>query len=195
MNGGTVSVVDISTAPAMRSEDWDRFEVPEPYRAEIVRGELVVTPAPSREHVRAQTRLIRLLEPQLPSGAELLAGAEWRFDVKGLVALAPQPDLIVADVTKPLTVAPLLAVEVLSPSDDDLLSTSRIPRIEGKRLDYAEHGLTDYLEVDLSGDQPMIIRYELRDGELTQVARVQGSARLDALRPFAYSLVPDDLVL
>jgi Uma2 family endonuclease len=107
----------------------------------------------------------------------------------------PQPDLIVIDhkVTA-LDSVPVLAIEILSPSDGRPLERSPLTRIEGKRLDYAGQGLTDYLEIDLSGRAPTVTRFELHDGDLTEVARNSGSSALLAGRPFSYYLVPDDLV-
>lgn len=190
-----MSVVELPTAPPMRSEVWDRFEVPEPYRAEIVLGELVVTPAASVLHGRVQIRLGALLEPQLPANLRAASGVEWRFDERGIVAMAPQPDLVVIHhkVTR-LTTPPALAVEILSPSDANRLERTSVSRIEGKRLDYADRGLLDYLEVDLSGSEPRLIRYELQDGDLMEVDRVSGREALVAERPFRYSLTPADLV-
>lgn len=188
-----MGVMEIAAASGISSEDWDRFEVPGQYRAEIVLGELIVTPAPSREHARAQWRLGRLLERSMPAGMEVLAGAEWRLDERGLVAHAPQPDLVFLPRSQPLTVTPLLAVEVLSPSDDDLLAGHRIPRIVAKRLDYARFGLRHYLEVDIRGPEPAITRYELRDDVLVEVDTVKGDEELAADQPFPYSLKPSDL--
>jgi Uma2 family endonuclease len=189
-----VSVMEIAAASGIRSEDWDRFEVPEQYRAEIVLGELVVTPSPTREHARAQVLLSDLFKPFLPSGVERLLGAEWRFDERGIVAHAPQPDLMFLPRSQPLTVTPLLAVEVLSPSDDDLLAVHRIPRIVAKRLDYARFGLRDYLEVDLRGPEPSVTRYELRDDALVAVDTAKGDEELVTDRPFRYSLRPSGLL-
>jgi Uma2 family endonuclease len=92
-----------------------------------------------------------------------------------------------------LTTPPALAIEILSPSDANRLERTSVSRIEGKRLDYAGRGLLDYLEVDLSGPEPRVIRFELRDGDLTEVDRVTGQVGLTSDRPFRYSLRPADL--
>jgi Uma2 family endonuclease len=180
----------------MRGDVWDVFELPEPYRAEIVQGELVVTPAASMLHGLVQQSLGALLRPQLPAPLRVYSGVEWRFDEQGIVAMAPQPDLVVARrKVLELTHAPALAVEILSPSDANRLERSPVSRIEGKRLDYADRGLRDYLEVDLSGQEPILIRYELQDGDLMEVDRAVGENVLVADRPFAYSLRPSDLIV
>jgi Uma2 family endonuclease len=190
-----VSVVELPTAPPISSEFWDRFEVPEAYLAEIVRGELVVTPAPTVLHGFVQIELGALLREQVRPPLRVASGVEWRCDERGVVAMAPQPDLVVIHrKTSELWETPALAVEILSPSDSNRLDRSRLTRIEGKRLDYAERGLRDYLEVDLSGEDPVLIRYELRDGELVACERVVGEETLVATRPFAYRLTPTALV-
>jgi Uma2 family endonuclease len=190
-----VSVVDPPTAPPMLSDSWDRFEVPEPYRAEIVQGELVVTPAPSVLHGSVQVELAAILRAQAPPALRVATGVEWRFDERGIVAMAPQPDLIVIPrKTVTLTDAPALAVEILSPSDANRLERASVTRIEGKRLDYADRGLRDYLEVDLSGGEPTLVRYQLSDGDLVAVERATGAAMLAAARPFPYSVRPADLI-
>jgi Uma2 family endonuclease len=192
-----VSEVEVVVAPPVRVADWEAFTVPEGYRAEIIRGELVVTPGTGVDHGRAQNRLVALLAGLLPAGYESVSGVEWRLETGGLVAMAPQPDLMVVrrSATGPaITVPPLLAVEVLSPSDFTHRLTSGMNRREGKLLDYAVNGLADYLEIDLAGDVPVAIRYELRAGVLVEAARAVGAAILKAKRPFPYSFRPTDLV-
>lgn len=183
----------MATAAAISSDDWDVFEVPDPYRAEVLLGELVVSPAPSREHIRAQVRLFETIRPRLPGGLEAMLGPGWRVDEGGRIVHAAEPDLSVLQASPQLTDTPLLAVEVLSPFDADPLTGHRIPRIEARRMAYALFGLRHYLEVDLAGE-PALIRYELQDGELSEVDRVTGAQVLAAGRPFTYQLAPDDLV-
>jgi Uma2 family endonuclease len=175
-------------------EYWDEFEPPEAYRAEIIRGELVLTPAPSYPHARAQSRLFLLIHAAAPADLEALVVLEWRHTERGHVAMAPQSDVVVVQRGQnDLTERPVLWVEVLSPSDRRRLE-SGVRRIEGKRLDFAEQGLADYLEIDLNAAVPTAIRYELHDGALVEVDRAEGDKRLAADRPFAYELVPAELV-
>jgi Uma2 family endonuclease len=175
-------------------EEWNEFEPPGPYRAEIIRGELVVTPAPATPHGRVQRTLTGAFHRLVPGELEVFVGQEWRLVVKGMVAMAPVPDLIVVPLgTDQVVGAPLLAVEILSRSDRRRLE-SGVRRIEGKRSDYAAHGLADYLEIDLTTAVPTAIRYELHDGVLVEVDRAEGDKRLTAARPFAYELVPAELI-
>ena len=192
-----MSDVDIVTPPPVRVADWEAFTVPEGYRAEIIRGELVVTPGTDVDHGRAQSRLSTLLAGLVPAGFDPISGVEWRLDSGGLVAMAPQPDIMVVPRSArgpAVTAPPLLAVEVLSPSDFTHRLTNGMTRREGKLADYALNGLADYLEVDLTADPPVAIRYELKDGVLVEAARATGTAVLKTTRPFPYRFRPIDLV-
>lgn len=189
--------VELLVAPPIRVEDWDAFEVPGGYEAEIVMGELVVTPGPELSHGRAQSRLTIAFATFVPAGYESISGPEWRLDVGGLVAMAPQPDLMVVRTDlqgKAVLSAPLLVVEILSPSDFSHRLANGMTRREGKLADYAANGLQDYLEVDLTAATATAIRYELQVGTLVEVDRAVGSELLRAGRPFAFEFRPADLV-
>jgi Uma2 family endonuclease len=174
---------------------WDAFEPPDGVTAEIIRGELVLTPSPSLDHGFAQTELIIALHAHLPEGYGIVPGIEWRLAGDGIVAAAPQPDLMVVRRTRGkqrLESPPLLAVEVLSPSDAEVLPNG-MSRIEGKRLDYAANGLEHYLEVAQVADVCTVRRYERRDGELTVVAEARGDEPLVAEVPNPNENVPSRL--
>jgi Uma2 family endonuclease len=174
---------------------WDAFVPPETVRAEIVQGELVLTPSPSMSHGIAQSRLFRALDEHLPDGCEVVPGIEWRLTEEGIVAAAPQPDLMVVRLEKgvrALKSRPLIAVEILSPSDAQALPNG-MSRIEGKRLDYAANGLEHYLEVARVADVCTVRRYERHDGELVVVAVAEGDEPLIADVPYHYEIVPSRL--
>ena len=188
--------MSIGVAPPVLATDWDSVSVPEGYRAEIIRGELVVTPAASVDHGRVQSRLLVILASAAPADHEPISGVEWRLDTGGFVAMAPQPDLMVvprsargSSVDHP----PLLAVEILSPSDDQRLAGG-LTRREGKLADYAANGLADYLEIDLMAPGPVATRYELRDGVLVPIGIASGTTLLQASRPFVYEFAPNALL-
>jgi Uma2 family endonuclease len=192
-----VSDVEIAVVPPVRVPDWEAFTVPEGYRAEVIQGELVVTPGTGVDHGRAQSRLTVILAAAAPSGHEPVSGIEWRLDVSGVVAMAPQPDIMVVprDASGPAILhPPLLAVEVLSLSDFSRRLASGMTRREGKLVDYALNGLKDYLEIDLTTDVPVAIRYELRRRALVEVDRAAGAAVLRVDRPFFYEVRPQDLI-
>ena len=156
-----------------------------------------MTPGTDLDHGRAQSRLTVLLAAVVPSGFEPVSGIEWRLDVGGVVAMVPQPDIMVVPrsakgpaILRP----PLLAVEVLSPSDVSHRLANGMTRREGKLADYAANGLEDYLEIDLTAATPVVVRYELRNDTLVEVGRAKGTAILRAARPFAYEIRPAELV-
>jgi hypothetical protein len=182
------------TVPAISVDEWEAVSVPEGYRAEIVQSEIVVSPAPSFDHSVVQTELLLVIAAILPPHLRVLAVGEWRFDEKGHVATAPQPDLIVVPRDADRVERPVLGVEILSSTDVRRLAGSELTRIEGKRLDYATNGLLDYLEVDLATGTPVVIRYERHKGVLVEVDRAEGDKRLVADRPFPYEVVPARLL-
>jgi len=100
-----------------------------------------------------------------------------------------QPDLLVApnaDYTdRDLPVAPMLAIEVLSPSTrgiDLLLKKDRLLRA----------GCAHYWVVD--PDEPSIVAWALTDGAYHEAARASGEQTFSVTEPFAFSVAPDDLV-
>src|SRR3954470_13652995 len=87
------------------------------HRYELIDGALIVTPAPSWQHQTIVGELHVLLHAACPAHLQVLLA---RFDVVLALNTVVQPDLLVArrsDLTlRDLPTAPLLAVEVLSPS-------------------------------------------------------------------------------
>lgn len=96
-----------------------------------------------------------------------------------------EPDVLVARVEdfteRDLPTAPLLAVEVLSPSTrryDLLLERSR----------HEAAGTRSYWVVD--PDEPSIIAWELRDGAYAEAGRAAGAEALDITRPYPVASFP-----
>ena len=154
-------------------------------RHELIDGCLLLTPVPGVAHQIAVGNLLHLLHARCPPELELLPGP---LDVVLSADTVLRPDLIVAhreDFTeRDLPKAPLLAVEVLSPS------TKRVDlMLKWSRLEAA--GCPAYWVVD--PDTPRLIAWEMRDGAYAQVAEVTGDevARLEV--PFAVTVVPADL--
>lgn len=155
-------------------------------RYELIDGVLLVTPAPGYAHQLAVVRLLRRLDDAAPADCRVLVAP---FDVVLDESSVVIPDVIVArrsDFTaKNLPAAPLLAVEVLSPS------TRRID--QGRKLDkYRRAGIGSYWLVDPL--VPSLVAWELRDGEYVRVAAVSGSEAYVAAAPFPVTVVPADLV-
>jgi Uma2 family endonuclease len=188
----------VAAVPVITEEDWERLEVPEGYRAEVIRGELVVTPSGPVSHGGLVVAVARVLAGAAPAGMVALAGTEWLLLDRGRVAAAPVPDLTVVNKTdvepdQTLRLPPVLTVEVLSRSDRRRLERSELRRIEGKRLDFAAHGVRHHLEVALVDDEVEVLRYELRGDALEMVDRAIADEWLHASVPFAYDVQPSAL--
>ncbi len=112
------------------------------------------------------------------------------FDVTLADDTVLQPDVLVFDrkqvTARDLPGAPLLAVEVLSPS------TRRFD-LHTKRARYEAAGTTSYWVVD-PGEPPSVIAWELRGGAYVEVASVTGREKFAAELPFPVTVVPDELV-
>jgi Uma2 family endonuclease len=186
-----------SAAPPVMAWQWDRLAAPAGYQAEIVRGEVVVTPSAGFVHNWILPQMLRLLQDAAPRGYAAVTGMEWRFDWRGAVAMAPVPDVMVVDYaswSEGTFSTPLLAVEILSPSDHRHRLANGMTLREGKLADYAEHGLADYLELDVAAAAVTARRYELTGGTLVEVDRAAGDAVLRADRPFRYAIRPAVLI-
>ncbi|MGI9157603.1 MAG: Uma2 family endonuclease [Marmoricola sp.] len=155
-------------------------------RHELIDGVLVVTPAPAWRHQRILLNLTLALRAARPSGMTLLFAP---FDV----ALAPdtvmEPDLLVGrteDFTeKDLPTAPLLAVEVLSPS------TRRFDLLV-KKSRFEAAGCPSYWVVDPEG--PRIVAWELRGERYEQVAEATGDEALEVDAPYPVRIFANDLL-
>jgi Uma2 family endonuclease len=156
------------------------------HRYELIDGVLLVTPAPSRPHQRAAGNLYMALRTACPDDMEVFFAP---FDVAISDDTVMQPDLLVArraDFTnRDLPVAPLLAVEVLSPS------TRRFDLML-KRSRFEAAGCGSFWAVDPIDAQ--IFAWDLRDGVYAEVAQVQGDEPFRAVLPFEVELVPSELV-
>lgn len=182
---GTMSLTEVAaTRPLTRA---DLQHTPDDGRRyELIDGTLIVSSAPRIPHQRVVRNLFRLLDRHCPSELEVLfapTAVELAEDTE------LQPDLIVAPRTqftdKELLGAPLLAVEVLSPSTrrfDLLLKRDRLQ----------EAGCPSYWLVD--PDEPSILVLELTDGAYVERGRAAGEEQLTVSAPYALTLVPADLL-
>ncbi len=156
------------------------------HRYELIDGALVVTTAPSRQHQRASLSLAILLSSHCPAHFELLAAP---FDVALKPDTVLQPDLLVAPrdafTDQDLPTAPLLAVEVLSPS-------TRLIDLNLKRARYEAAGCPSYWVVDPL--EPRLIAWQLQGDRYVEVADVTGEETWAASAPYAVSVTPADLV-
>jgi Uma2 family endonuclease len=152
------------------------------HRYELIDGALIVTPSPMRRHQGAVGELYFRLRASCPADLQVLVAP---FDVVLADDTVVQPDLLVArraDFTeRDLPVAPLLAVEILSPS------TRRIDLML-KRSRYEAAGCPSYWVVD--PDVPSIIAWQLRDGVYALVGEVSGDDSLSLEQPYPVTVVP-----
>ncbi len=155
-------------------------------RHELIDGALIVTPAPSIRHQLVLGELVALLRPLVSDDSYLLsAPTDVRPDDRNNL----QPDLLMArrqDFTEAnLPVAPLLAVEVLSPS------TRHVDR-GLKKNKYEELGTASYWVVDPM--RPAITAWGLVDGSYVEAGHAEGDEALVLERPFPVRIVPQELV-
>ena len=125
-------------------------------RHELIDGVLVVTPGPNADHQRTSRGLFLALHAHCPDDLELFFAP---FDVLLDARTAMQPDLLIArreDVAhKGVIAAPVLAVEVLSPSTQVVDRHLKLQRFERAAMP------SSWL-VDPTG--PTLFAYELREG-------------------------------
>jgi Uma2 family endonuclease len=178
----------MTTLPRSRPLTYDDLQAmpDDGHRYELVDGTLVVTPAPSNRHQGAVGRFHLLLAAACPPE---LAVRLAPFEVKLSDDTVVQPDLIVtrrSDLTdRNLPVAPLLAVEVLSPS-------TRLFDLNLKKARYEQAGCASYwvfdpLELEL-------VVWELREGRYDEVLRLSGEETGTVSTPYEMDLRPVDLV-
>lgn len=155
-------------------------------RYELIDGMLVVSPAPGRRHQRAVLLLSMALEERCQPGLEVLPAP---FAVRPSTTTELQPDVLVAredDLTeKMLPAAPVLAVEVLSPS-------SVINDMNNKKAAYERMGVASYWVV--APQAPSITVFELADGHYELIAEVKDTDVLSVENPFPVRITPRDLL-
>lgn len=168
----------------------DYFELETEDRYEVMRGELVMVPAPTSVHQRVITRLGTFIDMFVIEN-ELGECFHTPIDVLLADDVVLQPDFVfvsaarlgeVVHQTSYIKGAPDLVVEVLSPS------TARRDRLV-KREIYAEAGVRWYLLVD--ADQHLIEVFELSDRG--QYLAVGGAADGDFLELGAFPGLRVDL--
>lgn len=156
------------------------------YRHELIDGSLLVTPSPSWNHQHVVGNLFIQLRQACPPDLYVMIAP---FDVVLADDTIMIPDLLVARrdafTKRDLPRAPLLAIEILSPS------TRRIDlMLKFSRLEAA--GCPAYWVVD--PDTPSLIAWELQDGAYTQVAKATGDESARLTSPFDVTVVPADLI-
>ena len=156
------------------------------HRYELIDGALIVTPAPSPAHQRAVGELYVRLRNACPSHLEVFFAP---LDVALADDTIMQPDLLIArreDVTElDLPTAPVLAVEVLSPSTRRIDLTLKRSRLEAA-------GCESYWVVD--PHEPSLTAWQLANATYVEVAHVVGNETFQPVVPFSIRVRPVDLV-
>ena len=156
------------------------------HRYELLDGSLLVTPAPDWDHQRGVVKILTLLESRCPDHLEVLTAP---FDVVLGDDSVLQPDALVvraADYNRRgLFVAPLLAVEVLSPS-------TRRADLTTKRSRYERLGCRAYWVLD--PHEPSLTVWQLGPSGYGRTGHVSVDESLRLEHPFPLTLVPRQLV-
>ena len=175
-DGRPFTVHDLEAAP----DDGNRYE--------LVDGVLLVSPAPKFRHQKVVVKLSRRLDAACPDGMDVLVAP---FAVRPSETVELQPDLLVGrseDFTeRDLPVAPLLVVEVLSPSTA-LVDTNL------KKAAYQRMGVQSYWLVDPAKPSLTVFELDSTGFRYQRIAEVVGDKAFEATQPFAVRVVPADLL-
>lgn len=156
------------------------------HRYEIIDGVLIVSASPVPVHQRVVTRLLLLLAPLVPDDVEAFAGP---VDVKLADDTVLVPDVLLArsETQGPRAVegAPLLAVEVLSPSTRNIDLTLKKARLQ-------QAGCRHYWVID--PQKPSIVAWDLVGDDYVEVGTALGDGSLRLDQPFPVTITPAGLV-
>jgi len=156
-------------------------------RYELIDGELLVSPAPGLRHQTISYQLHRLLDDACPDDLYVIAAP---FAVQTDVSNEVQPDVLVARLEeltdKNLPGAPVLAVEVLSPS-------GRLIDLNLKRAAYERMHTPSYWVLDPDVPDLLVLELDAED-RYEEVARVVGDEVFEAHQPFKVRVVPTELL-
>lgn len=170
------TVEDLETMP----DDGRRYE--------LVDGALLVSPAPGWAHQEVAYTLYGILRAACPRDLRVIGAP---FGVRPDAFNEYQPDVLVARYTdltmKNLPRAPLLAVEVISPTSEMTDSTLM-------KAAYARLGVASFWLVLPDRERPVLTAFELEGAEYRQVGHVAGDEAFEATRPFPVRVVPSELV-
>ncbi len=155
--------------------DWEQLPEDELHHVECGEGVLYVTPNPHFKHQRATSRLMVLLDGQLPAHLTAVSDIDVLFAEDPLTVRAPDVTVTSTDIgeANPVrlrTKDVLLVVEILSPG------SRRIDRVT-KFSEYAEAEIAHYWILDI--DAPLLTCHRLTEhrtyeaaGEFDTVAQI-----------------------
>ncbi|PWJ48153.1 Putative restriction endonuclease [Quadrisphaera granulorum] len=141
--------------------------------------DVVTATSPSRRHVTVQSRLTRCLQDACPDGDDVLS--EWGWQAAPQMVFEPDVMVFHADAPGPdlLREAPLLVVEVLSPS-------TRSEDVGRKRELYGLAGAAWYWLVDPQSDTLTVLRND--GGHFVDAARHPAAITVTVDEPFAVEI-------
>jgi len=183
--------VSRSVVGAVDAAAWEHLVDPPGQRLELLFGEVLMNPAPTPRHQMLGWRLAAHLDEQLPNGLVAVTDVEWRVPVDPsrptMLTHAPRPDVAVVrdSQVRPgvaaLTEAPILAVELLSRSDNK-------GRRSAKAEVYLRAGLRWYATMT-TGEHLELRLYEADDGVgWVERARVTPDSPIDVAEPMPLRL-------
>jgi Uma2 family endonuclease len=157
------------------------------FRYELDDGVLIVSPAPSRLHQLAVTRLAVILSAACPAELVVLAGVG--VNISKFQHRVPDVAVVRADSFETFfqETPPELVVEVASPR-------TRLYDKSRKKDVYQSFGIPVYWVVEPDKDHPELTVLELRSGTYEQTAHVIGDQEYHAVVPFPVTIVPSELV-
>lgn len=171
--GRGLTVEDLEAMP----DDGQRYE--------LIDGVLIVSAMPVPLHQRMGFLLTRVLDDAAPPGIWVLGPVDVQLGERTMV----EPDVVVAPKAafneKRLPRAPLLAVEILSPS-------TAVNDLNVKFARYERAGIPSYWVLDPG--RPSLVAWELRNGRYVEVADVAGEEPFHATIPFPVTVIPSALV-
>ena len=183
------AVTTLPKANELTREDLDAMP-DDGRRYELIDGVIIVSASPSNRHQGIVVNLLVLLKASCPADLRIRPAP---FDVTLSDRTTVEPDVVVArhaDLEdRGLPVAPVLAVEVLSPS-------TRWLDLGAKKDRYEAAGCASYWVVDPGSatTPPSIVAWELADEGYVEVARATGDEEWQAERPFPVTIVPNQLL-
>jgi Uma2 family endonuclease len=190
MPAGSAIPIPILAEPLSSVEEFlARFsDDTEERQLEVVDGQPVVTPTPGGPHQLCVSELMRVLFDACPEPYVVISAPwDWVLWERPRLQLR-QPDLVVVTLDQAqqprLTVPPLLAVEVVSPSSFERDAVT-------KRNDYARAGLEHYWLVE--PEIPRVAIFRRAGDALSLVQQATGSHPVNLDQPFVVTLQPDRL--
>lgn len=192
MTGAATRTVQLPLSGDWTVDDLDALP-DDGLRHELIDGILVVTPGPVWAHQGVLGSLFTHLRQACPRDRRvLLAPFDWRphhrTSLEPDILVARYPDLAAVPQGKNLVAAPLLAVEIASPS------TRRYDRT-AKLSVYQEAGVASYWLVEPDPEVPSLTVLELDGGRYVERALITGDQSWTGEQPFPITLRPSDLVV